>query len=739
MADLVIRISGDIKNYEEAMDKAAQETEGLNDTLSSVAAKSALAFAALTAEIGLSVAAYKESEEVVNKLNNALQNQGIFSEELSEAYQQQATDLQRLTGISDEAVVAAQATLQAYLGQIEVTPQLTQAIADLAEMKDMDLQATAELIGKGINGQTAALKKAGIAIDENATKQERLGEVIEKITGLYGGSAEAAAKGLGGLNLLKEAFGELQEAIGARFAPAIGSISRVIANFINVVADNKALMDFIASLLIAGTVVTGLVAATAAAGVAFIGLKAALAAAKVEIALSTIAVRGLVGATGLGLIIIALSYIALNWEKTWTVATAVFEAFVDNIKGALLGVGLVLAGVFTGNLSMVIEGGKKLKEAFVNGFNQAKTKINAFDDAEKEILEKQNKVQKDAAEARAKAEKDKEQLLVASRRATTQALILESQRASDEQIKLKREEAELLKQIAEEENAASKAAYQRKLEDNRVLQQQANETALEERRIYNDTLLVQNEEFEALSDEQKEVFRLKNEANLAAQVQTENETRMKAAQDRAAIQVKEHNEFLVNQQKFGTAYALINQIMNSTIVQGSAKAFGELAALQQSSNSTLKGIGKVAATATILIKTAESAMNIYAGFSTIPIVGPALGVAGAAAAVAFGGEQIGKVNAAAEGGLLEGGIPGVDSIPVLAQQGELITPRKNFDEVVDAVAAQRANEATGGQQGAIAAGPIEIVLSLKDNLMDFIEAQSNERQAVGVSLRIVQS
>ena len=124
-------------------------------------------------------------------------------------------------------------------------------------------------------------------------------------------------------------------------------------------------------------------------------------------------------------------------------------------------------------------------------------------------------------------------------------------------------------------------------------------------------------------------------------------------------------------------------------------------------------------------------MNIYAGFSTIPIIGPALGIAGAAAAIAFGGEQAGKILTARDGGIMTGGIPGIDSIPTLTAPGELVAPEKNFDEVVNAVATSRLQE----EDPANAAAPrAEIQLTLTDNLVEFVEAQIVERQNLGVSL-----
>ena len=43
-----------------------------------------------------------------------------------------------------------------------------------------------------------------------------------------------------------------------------------------------------------------------------------------------------------------------------------------------------------------------------------------------------------------------------------------------------------------------------------------------------------------------------------------------------------------------------------------------------------------------------------------------------------------------------GGIPGMDSIPVLAQQGELVSPAQNFEEVIGSVRAAREAEKIGG-------------------------------------------
>ncbi len=126
-------------------------------------------------------------------------------------------------------------------------------------------------------------------------------------------------------------------------------------------------------------------------------------------------------------------------------------------------------------------------------------------------------------------------------------------------------------------------------------------------------------------------------------------------------------------------------------------------------------------------------MRIYEGFSTIPIVGPGLGIAGAAAAIAFGGEQIANVTRAQRGGVLTGGIPGVDSIPVLGAPGELITPEKNFDETVNAVADKRISEEESSE-GITAPGSAVVELRFAGDFMDVIEAQLVERTNLDIAI-----
>jgi hypothetical protein len=273
--DLVIRISGDISKFDDALSEASKATEGLESKLSTVAKISAVAFAALTGEVILSTKAFGEAQQIGNQLTQAMQNQGIYSAKLLADYERISTVLQDKTGIDDDEIKKVIATTQGYIGQQAVTEGLTKAILDLSAGKQIDLQTSAELISKGINGQVGALQRLGIVVEEGLSRSERQARILDLVSTRYGDQSEAANKGVASIRGLNTAFGNLQEEIGSRFAPAIEAAIKFMTGFINGIRENKTLLDFGTAALAAGLAVSALGIVVGTAGTAFLGLRAA--------------------------------------------------------------------------------------------------------------------------------------------------------------------------------------------------------------------------------------------------------------------------------------------------------------------------------------------------------------------------------------------------------------------------------------------------------------------------------
>lgn len=724
MAELVIKISGDIKNYEDALAKAESETEGLSSTMEGVATKSAIAFAALTAELTLALHAYEENEQATLRLTGALQNNGLASDDLLNKYKDQAESIQKLTGVNDDLVLSGLAVLQNLVGQREITPQLTKAVVDFAARTGQDLNTAFETVGRAVQGHTRGLQQYGVVIDLTRDSSGRLADITQKLTEQFGGAAEEAVQGLGVFKLVAANFDDLQKQIGKELAPAVSAVGAAFADFLGYLASHHEIVDFITAVTVAGTVVSGLIATVTAAGVAFLTFRATMAALQVQTSIMTLSIRALVGATGLGLLLIVIVEVYEHWNQIWPAMQQVFKAFVDNVSNLLGGLGKLLSGVITIDPTQIKEGLAQITDTLKKGYAEATA---ALPPIQPKILQ-QDPNKKAAADKRLATQKANDAALIAQVRATREVMKLEAEQGSSDLIALKKQEIQLLSQFQSTQDASERGLLMKKIAETRQLEQQAAQDSIAQESTLHKELLDSDVGFQNLSAAQQQAFLLKNKQSLAGSILSQNQAEQQVVSDRLKIRIKADNDYLTNQIKFGSAYATIYKAMHTEEVEGASNAASELAQVQNSSNDTLKSIGKAAAVANIGIKTAESAMNIFAGFSTIPIVGYALGIAGAAAAIAYGAEQESNVLAMAEGGLLSGGTPGVDSIPVLAQQGELIAPKQNFDEVVNAVADKRAGVIQ--QQSS---GITDIVLSLKGELVKFVEVEMIKRQRQGIS------
>lgn len=685
MSDLLIKINADAKNAEQAFDEVKSQTEDLENQLNKVATISGVAFAALTAEIYLSVKAFEEGAVASRELSTALQNQGIYTAKLSEQYKEYADTVKAATGIDDDAITKAQAVAQTYLGQTKITKELTFAIADLGASMGGDLNAAAEKIGRTIGTTTNAFAKQGLQLSETATEAERTARVMEFVQAKAGGLAADLNKAGGYASSVSVAFGDLQKAIGARFAPAVEFGRQKIAAFFDAISNNPVLVDIIASLITAGAVIAGLATAVAIAIPAFTALTAAMAAFGVA---SNVALAGIPAA--IGLVVAALTYMALNWDATVARVRSILAGLATFTSEVFNGISKILQGALDGfNTDKMAEGWKQISQAASKAKDDSVKTFQEITASQTAELEKQDQQKKVFADKEAAKKREHQANLVAIEKATLELLTLQNEYASQAQIDLKTKEIEVLKALDQEKSAAEIQLLKERRDQILALEDEQKAEDLERLVAFEQLKAETKAELDQQNIQVSADLRDAQLQQLQAQAQSEADIERQLQADILTRRTNARNQELLDRKKYGVAIALINQAITSEEVKGVADASKDLVALQQSKNQTLKEIGKAAAVADITISTAQAAMRIYTGFATIPIVGPALGVAGAAAAVAFGAERISQVTSAADGGEITGGVPGKDSVPAMLMPGELVVPARNFDEVVGAVQTDR--------------------------------------------------
>jgi hypothetical protein len=338
----------------------ARVREGLNK-LGKVAA---VGFAAATAAAVKGISAYKTQELAINKLNQSLIQQGIFTKGLSKSYQDMASELQGVTTFGDEAIIASQSQLQAFIGQEKITKELMQATLDFASAQGTDLATASRLVGQTIGSQTNALARYGIEIDTAGSKSDKLAQVTAALKGQFGGQAEAAAKGLGGLEQLSNAAGDLFEVIGEALAPAVGFFARKLTELVVKLQKNT-------------TLINAMRGAVAFLSESFIGLKTTF----------KIIFEFLLTSTRL-LVTTFDNLISGEWSRIWDDSARIAQEGGENIKKA------------------IADGAKEMSELDAALSEQEKEKEQAKTDAQREEQAKRNLALQQQLEERKALEKD---------------------------------------------------------------------------------------------------------------------------------------------------------------------------------------------------------------------------------------------------------------------------------------------------------------------------------------------
>lgn len=104
------------------------------------------------------------------------------------------------------------------------------------------------------------------------------------------------------------------------------------------------------------------------------------------------------------------------------------------------------------------------------------------------------------------------------------------------------------------------------------------------------------------------------------------------------------------EEEIQSAMAQIRQSWGKNQTSAVSTLFSDLSTLQQSGNKRMFEIGKAAARANTVMSTYEGAQKAYTALAGIPVVGPALGVAAASAAIAAGGIRLQAINSTSFGG-----------------------------------------------------------------------------------------
>lgn len=678
---LVIKVNGDIKNYENSLKEIKDQTSSLEDGLASIAKKSAVAFVGLAAAVTGSVAAYRVQEQVEIKTRQTIKATGQAAGLTAEEIFKMAGSLQKVTTFGDEAIIGGQNLLLTFknIGK-DVFPQVTEVMLDMSAAMGTDLKSSALQLGKALNDPKVgltALSRVGITFNEQQKQQiksmQESGDIagaqtiiLKELESQFGGVARATAEGTGAFIQLSNIFGDIIEDIGRELAPSLIELSTIVKGFLVTFQNNKGLVQTIANVLKFGSIITGVVAAVTTAGVVALKLSAiigALSAIFVPAGLAAsgfwVAVTGPIGiaVAGLGLVVagVAALWAALD-KKEGSARVQEINELLDEQEKILK------------SLEERVNSKNKLEAlAAKAGIEGTEARIDALE------MEKQKLLEVEAVKAKEKAEKQEADL------------------GTSKKVEAKEEENERLKELRQEELESKIEDLEASadiLTEIEIQKTQENIDLKKEQDVIAKAKILErkgkHEQAVALIDDFRKKRQIKESKEKLDREKKEDQDKLKR------IEIQNANEIRLERAK-------------TNAILGIAQAGVELAAaLSSKNNKAIFAAQKLLAAAQIIItgQVAEAAAVAPPPLGAGPILG-----AGVASLIRVKtGISLATVVATtaqgfAKGGVVEGGIPGVDSVPIIAQQGEIVGPTQNFEEIIGSVRAKREADALGESQG----------------------------------------
>lgn len=224
-----------------------------------------------TAVIGFglaSVQAYQESQDAVSQLEAAIKSTGDASGLSSKDFQDQAAALQRMTGVSDEAVISSEAMLSTFTNlKGGVMQKATNTVLDMATAMNGGLIPSAEQLrdqsiqlGKALNNPTeglTALTRVGVTFTDQQKEQIKKmqeagdiagaqGVVLNELSKEFGGSAEAAGKTFSGqINIAKQTVNDFMELVGASIVKYMQPMIEKFIAWTNSIGGAQGMMDLL--------------------------------------------------------------------------------------------------------------------------------------------------------------------------------------------------------------------------------------------------------------------------------------------------------------------------------------------------------------------------------------------------------------------------------------------------------------------------------------------------------------
>jgi hypothetical protein len=227
---LKLSILGDVDNLNKSLKTATADVETFGDKMGKVGKIVGAAFVAAASAAGAyavkigidGVKAALEDEKAQRILALTLENTTGATIKQIAAVEEYITKTALATGVTDDELRPALSRLVRSTKDTEKAQKLLSLALDISSATGKPLEAIANSLGKAYDGNTNALGKLGLGIDQSILKTKDFDKVYNTLrTSFAGFSAQEANTFQGRLERLNVAFDEAKETIGFALLPVL--------------------------------------------------------------------------------------------------------------------------------------------------------------------------------------------------------------------------------------------------------------------------------------------------------------------------------------------------------------------------------------------------------------------------------------------------------------------------------------------------------------------------------------
>jgi len=233
--DFEVRFKGDTTQLSTSLKNVSKTSATMGSNLSKTAKVAAVAIAGMgiaAAKFGMDAVKAAASDERSQRiLAKQLKNTLNANEALTASVESYISTTQMRVGVQDDVLRPSFGRLIRSTEDAAKAQDLLNIALDIQVATGKPLESIVNALGKGYDGNNAALGRLGLGIDQSVLKSKDFNKVTETLKKTFGGFADNEAKSFEGqLRILNVALDEAKESIGKMLLPVLSSLVEILLN-----------------------------------------------------------------------------------------------------------------------------------------------------------------------------------------------------------------------------------------------------------------------------------------------------------------------------------------------------------------------------------------------------------------------------------------------------------------------------------------------------------------------------